>query len=388
MKQNRNLTPTQVLNLNKVYEDSQATLNEFLVNELPINIFLVNSEGYICWANKKLLDYINASTVGDVIGVHISQWGQYRWAAIQRVLETKEETTVEETYDGMVFSTVRKPVMQNETLIGVLGLAMDITQQKQAEQAKQAFLQNMAHDLRTPLAGIIGLASLQAIGDASTPEEVKDYGRMIHGAGEQLLELLNAVVNVIDTEHMTDSVKAEPLHLPELAKELYVLMEPSVQSKGLRFQIKLNDNLPTVLSDSIKLKRILLNLLSNAVKFTKRGKISLAVKLLSIRNKQATIEICISDTGIGIEEDKLEKIFDRFYRAHPSYSSPYSGYGIGLYLVKTALKLLGGKIKVSSKKGKGTCFTLQLRFLLSNEEANLKHTSSFHSKSNRQDARA
>lgn len=285
-----------------------------------------------------------------------------------QVMETKKEYSVEEAVNDStgketIFFSRKLPLYDPITnkVIGVLGTSLNITKQKQAHIAKEAFLQNMAHDIRTPLAGIIGLAQLQEMGLGSL-EESKEYGQMIYGAGNQLLELLNAVVNLIDTEHMSDSVKAEPLDLSGLARELYALMEPSIYTKGLKFQLKLNQNLPLVISDRIKLKRALLNILSNAVKFTKKGEVSLSIKLLDIENNHANIEIRISDTGIGIAKENLNKIYDRFYRAYPSYLAEYDGHGIGLYLVKEILAVLSGEIKVSSEEGKGTCFTLHFKF--------------------------
>lgn len=349
-------------NLEEIFKASQETLNQFLITQLPINIFLVNTEGYVCWANKNLLNYVNINSLEDVIGMHISHWDKCRWDAIQEVLKTKQESIVEEFYNGTFFSSVRKPVIQNGKLIGVLGLSIDITEKKQSEIAKQKFIMNMAHDLRTPLAGIIGLANIQA--DQGTNAQERQYGLWILTAGEQLLELLNAVLKVIDTEQMIDSIKAEPIHLTQLAKELQTLMQPSIEAKKLAFELKLDTHLPTVISDQIKLKRLLLNLLSNAVKFTKEGKVSLEMDLLSLEENQAKIEIRVTDTGIGIEKDKINKIFDRFYRAHPSYKAEYAGYGIGLFLVKQALELLSGEIKVSSVEGKGSCFTLEFNFPL------------------------
>ncbi|MGB8806674.1 MAG: ATP-binding protein, partial [Candidatus Rickettsiella isopodorum] len=229
-----------------------------------------------------------------------------------------------------------------------------------ANIAKTEFIMNMSHDLRTPLAGIIGLSSLQA--DDATSAQEQQYGEWIHSAGEQLLELLNSVIEVTAAEHQIESVKKENINLQQFAEELRALMQPAIVSKGLEFQIKMDSNLPIVITDRIKLKRIILNLLSNAVKFTKQGKISLEIKGLMIKNDEAKIEILIADTGIGIAKDKIDKIFGRFYRAHPSYKAEYAGYGIGLFLVKKATKLLGGKIKVSSEEGKGSCFSLEFIF--------------------------
>jgi signal transduction histidine kinase len=174
--------------------------------------------------------------------------------------------------------------------------------------------------------------------------------------------LLNSVIEVTATEHQIEPIKKEIIDLIQLAKELKTLMQPSLQSKGLQFQAKIDSALPTIISDRIKLKRLLLNLLGNAVKFTEQGGISLEIKQISLENDQTNLEMCVTDTGIGIAKDKLDKIFDRFYRVYPSYQAEYKGYGIGLYLVKKTAELLDGEIKVSSEEGVGSRFTLRFTF--------------------------
>lgn len=267
----------------------------------------------------------------------------------------------------------------NEQIVGILGVYVDITEKKKAEKiiiqakiaaeaankAKTEFIMNMSHDIRTPLSGILGLSSIQANEGAS--EEDRKLGKWVHGAGEQLLELLNSVIEVTAAEYPLGRIKKEKIDLVKLAEELETLMQPTIQSKKLIFQLKFDPYLPIIISDKIKLKTILLNLLSNAIKFTKKGNINFEINLLAITSEHAKIEIRITDTGIGIAKDKLNKIFERFYRAHPSYKAEYAGYGIGLFLVKQALELLSGEIKVSSVEGKGSCFTLEFNFPLAEE---------------------
>lgn len=242
-------------------------------------------------------------------------------------------------------------------------LLINFTKEKAeaANNTKTEFIRNISHDLRTPLSGIIGLSQLQAKEGASIQE--KEYGQWIYGAAQQLLEMLNSVVEAAVIEDPLELIKKDRFDLIQIAKELHALMQASILSKKLTFQLKL-DALPLIISDRIKLKRILLNLLSNAVKFTKKGTISLEINLLSIKDNQAKISMKVSDTGIGISKDKQEKIFDRFYRVHPSYLAEYSGYGLGLYLVKKSTEALGGTINVSSIEGEGSCFSLKFNFAL------------------------
>jgi two-component system aerobic respiration control sensor histidine kinase ArcB len=358
---------------------SKKNYFDHLLSLTPSSVYWKDLNGVYLGCNLSMLDMIGLSTAEEAIGKtdYDLPWKDFADTLHkndQKVIQSGKLLHFEETGmlgNGRIITVIsnKMPLVDpSGKMLGTIGSSIDISAIKQAERAKQEFLQNMAHDLRTPLAGIIGLASLQASGDTCTPEEIKDYGQMIHGAGEQLLELLNAVIQVIDTEHMIDPVKATSFCLSELAQELQVLMEPATYSKGLQFKLKFDTKLPIVISDRIKLKRILLNLLSNAVKFTKQGEINLTIKLLSIENSRAKVEMQVADTGIGIAKDKIDKIFDHFYRAHPPHRAEYSGYGIGLYLVKTTLELLAGTIAVSSKEGNGTCFTLQFNFPLSYEE--------------------
>jgi PAS domain S-box-containing protein len=367
----------KILHYIKGFKMPKITTYENLLNivaKAPGHFYWKDINGVYQGSNDAQAIFLGYKSGKDLIGktdfdLPWKEQAGYLQQIDRQVMETQKEFSIEEmvnSYDGVktIFFSRKSPLYDPKTkkVIGIIGSSLDITASKKAEIAKQEFLMNMAHDLRTPLSGIIGLASIQA--DQGTNGQEKQYGHWILGAGEQLLELLNAVLKVIDTEQMADSIKAEPTHLPQLAKELQVLMQPAIEAKKLEFELKLDDRLPTIISDEIKLKRLLLNLLSNAVKFTKKGKVSLEINLISIEEDRAKIEISITDTGIGIPKDDLDKIFDRFYRAHPSYEAEYTGYGIGLYLVKKAIDLLSGKIKVSSEEGKGSCFVLEFVFPL------------------------
>lgn len=346
----------------------EVNITENLINLLPGNVFVVNEQGYLLWGNQRILDTLHLKSLDEYIGKHIGYWDSYSWECCQAIIESGKELIAEESYQGRYYMTNRKPLFSiNGKIVAILGTALDITEQKQAQIAKQEFLMNMAHDLRTPLTGIIGLSSIQV--QDGTDIQDRQYGHWIFNAAEQLLELLNAVMLVTAAEHKSENLAKDIIDLHQLADELEALMKPAVIDKKLEFELKLTNHLPKVITDRLKLKRIVLNLLSNAVKFTKQGKIKLEIKLLGIEQNQAKIKILISDTGVGIPEDKLDKIFDRFYRAHPSYQTEYKGYGMGLFLVKKAVKLLNGEINVSSKEGKGSCFAVTFIFPLAKEQS-------------------
>ena len=373
------------------YIDNLINYFTNIIYSMPNNVYWLDKNCVLRGGNDNLAKQLNLKSGAELVGLTYEQMAQaanlptqafepFRTTEVE-VMKTgvpsidKEEPPIEA--DGKIFYYLsNKTPLRNRKgeIIGVVGISTDITKLKETESALQIalgkaeaaskakieFIMNMSHDLRTPLAGIISLSSLQAE-DASSARD-QQYGEWIQSAGERLLELLNSVIEVTAAEHQIESVKKENINLQQFADELQALMQPAVVAKGLEFQINLGSLLPIVVTDRIKLKRIILNILSNAVKFTKQGKISLEINALMTKKDKAKIEILIADTGIGIAKDKIDKIFDRFYRAHPSYKAEYAGYGIGLFLVKKATKLLGGKIKVASEEGKGSCFSLEFIF--------------------------
>ncbi len=377
-----------------------SMLLEDIIFNLPGLIYWKNKQHQYIGFNKNVVELsrLSRTSLYGKTDLEIN-WGEKEAKVFQKedkeVMETgiikiTENSLPIKRADGahIVVRTEKNRLYDREgNIIGMLGVALDITDKKifeqkliiakekaeAANQAKTEFIMNMSHDLRTPLAGIIGLAGIQADKKMELPEQ-QQYGQMIQGAGEQLLELLNSVIEVTAAEHQIQPPKKEPINLIQLAKELQTLMQPSLQSKGLQFQVKIDPTLPTIISDRIKLKRLLLNLLSNAVKFTRQGEIDLKINLFSIENDQAKVKMQIADTGIGIAKDKLDKIFDRFYRVHPSYQGGYQGYGIGLYLVKKIVEQLNGEIKVASEEGKGSCFTLDFNFSLAGKDADENKT--------------
>lgn len=397
------------------------TDQKFLEKDIPISSMLLediiyNLPGLIYWKNKQhqyvgfnknvveLSGFSRESLYGKT-DLEIN-WGKKEAKVFQQedkevmdtgIVKITENALPLKRADGsyLVVRTEKNRLYDREgNIVGMLGVALDVTDKKIFEQrliiekeraelankAKTKFVMDMSHDLRTPLVGIIGLASIQADGKMD-PQEQQHYGEMIHSASEQLLELLNSVIEVTAAEHPIEPIKKQTVDLIQLAQELKTLLQPSLQSKRVQFQLKMDPALPLIISDRIKLKRLLLNLLSNAVKFTQQGEICLEINQISIENNQANIEIRVLDTGIGISKDKLDKIFDRFYRAHPSYQAEYKGYGIGLYLVKKTVERLNGEIKVASEEDKGSCFTLNFNFSLAEEDPDKNNTVLSESKS-------
>lgn len=259
---------------------------------------------------------------------------------------------------------------------GVSGIAVDITQQKKqyeelykakeeadtANRAKDEFIRNMSHDIRTPLSGIIGISSIleQTLNSA----DEKDYAHMINVSGEQLLTLLNSVLDIIASgSHKENELNLSKFNIQELIQGITDLELPTIKFKNLALKINLAADLPQKIeSDFTKLHRILLNLLGNAVKFTEKGGIEIEVKRRKGPRKQHFLEFYIKDTGKGIKAEDQKKVFKKFYRGSSSYQGLYAGHGVGLHIVKKYIHLLKGKVNIESRLRKGTTFLVTIPF--------------------------
>ncbi|MCL9684503.1 PAS domain-containing hybrid sensor histidine kinase/response regulator [Legionella maioricensis] len=262
---------------------------------------------------------------------------------------------------------------------GVTGIAIDVTEQKKQEEelriakviaekanhAKDEFIQNMSHDIRTPLIGIIGMAAL--LEQEVQKGQEKDYAQMIQMSGEQLLGLFNSILDIVSTGNSREQViEAQSFDLHELLKGICELELPTIKVKKLELHLTIDASVPQwIITDSVKLHRIILNLLSNAIKFTKEGSIKINMVGRAMEDKEhIELEVRISDSGIGIPEEEQDMIFDRFYRVTPSSKGLYKGHGVGLHIVQKYVELLKGTISFESDQKKGTEFTIKIPVLI------------------------
>ncbi len=272
-----------------------------------------------------------------------------------------------------------------EKIIGIIGNATDITERKAMEKelkealeaaeasdrAKTDFIQNMSHDVKTPLAGIISMA--HRIGtQLEEPDALEDNYenvQMIKNSGKQLIEFFMNCLEMgrIETEGV--ALSNENFNPQTITDQLVEMLTPSMKQKGLGFYSTYDPAIPEMVYASAPgFYRIILNLLGNAIKFTEEGSISMDILLQKTRDEDTgkeKEELCLKvrDTGMGIPQEKIASIFERFTRLTPSYEGKFEGHGIGLYIVHKFVTLMGGKIDVDSEVGKGSCFTITFPFL-------------------------
>ncbi|MBF0625302.1 MAG: response regulator [Magnetococcales bacterium] len=259
--------------------------------------------------------------------------------------------------------------------IGAMAMAADVFKEKAHELAnasryKSEFLANMSHELRTPLNSMLILSRLLAANEREnlTAEQVES-ARVIHDSGTDLLRLINDILDLSKIEAGRMDILPETRALDPLRGSIERLFGPVASSKGLEFQFMIHKGIPDALcTDWAAVEQILRNFLSNAFKFTSRGRISVDVHLPrrglvffdSRLTSANTVAFTVRDTGIGIPEDKRERIFEAFRQADGTTSRQYGGTGLGLSICRKFAELLGGEIQLESQVGEGSAFTLYL----------------------------
>lgn len=233
-----------------------------------------------------------------------------------------------------------------------------------ANRAKTAFLNNMSHDIRTPMNAIIGFTSLAAT-HMDNREQVQDYLAKIATSSNHLLSLINDVLDMSRIESGKVKIEEKEVSLPEIMHDLKTIVQADITSRQLEFYIDTADVVNEhILCDRLRLNQVLLNLLSNAMKFTKPGGI-VGVRILQKGNAAAgyaSYEIQVKDTGIGMSPEFLEHVFEPFERERTSTVSGIQGTGLGMAITKNIVDMMNGTISVASEVGKGTTFTVSLQF--------------------------
>ncbi|MDQ8039978.1 MAG: ATP-binding protein [Rickettsiella sp.] len=264
---------------------------------------------------------------------------------------------------------------ENQKVIGILGVYIDITDKKQAlilakekaevaNQAKTEFLENMRHDIRTPLTGIVGCAQLIRM-QADDPKKVLEYADDLVQSSDALLQFLNKILESIQVASGEIPLLKKKFDLHQTLEEVVRLNKPQAVIKNLSLHFDYDKTIPNYLmGDPIRVQRILLELVTNALKFTDEGEIKVIARLMKnkLRLDQVIVKLSVSDTGMGIPLSKHNEVYTRFKRLTPSYKGIYPGTGLGLSVVKQFIDDLGGEIHLISKPNQGSTFTCLIPF--------------------------
>jgi two-component system aerobic respiration control sensor histidine kinase ArcB len=352
-----------------------------MIEHMPCNVYWMDKNLKHIGCNQNILKMINVSKEQYIGSTYddLSKWGKWPEGLADsfkgddlEVLRTgKPKLNVEEPgfinlYGRMVYHlTSRVPLFDTSgRVVGVAGISTDITSIKDALQSAEAsrqrqadFIANMSHDIKTPITGIIGL--LREMHRESVSASQKRLIESIVDTTSELLSLLNDGIEAIQIRSGKLRLSNAPFNFRQLIEKNERLVRPGVLLKNLSIDCDYPKTVPDCfVADENFLNRILVNLLGNAVKFTVAGRISIKVRAKELTKETYLLEIAVSDTGIGIPDDKKEAIFEEFTRLNPSHLGKYDGHGLGLYTVKNYLQEIGGTITVDSQLGMGSTFTV------------------------------
>ncbi|MEW9797140.1 aerobic respiration two-component sensor histidine kinase ArcB [Alteromonas sp. CYL-A6] len=371
---------------NKSEQEEQArrlsTLLRSIIDASPDLIYYRNEEGRFAGCNRTA-ELMTGKTEKELMGltpsdVYEEDLARQIVASDHEVLESNASITEElwlRFADGRrrYFEMKRVPFFDNNgKRLGLLSFGRDMTERKQAENAaakastdKTRFIATISHELRTPLNGIVGLSRM--LRDSDLTEEQFNWVSTIYASAITLGNIFNDIIDLdkLDRDKLELSLKT--VSLRDFTEELSSIIDLLARDKALELKTTIIDPLPELVEvDGTRLRQILWNILFNAVKFTQKGHVSLTVSASKPNNEMSMVKFVIEDTGVGIPESELDKIFAMYYQVdHPDHQSA-TGTGIGLAICKQMVELMKGDIHVSSEVGKGTRFEIDLPVHISN----------------------
>jgi PAS domain S-box-containing protein len=358
--------------------ESQVIFQASLLDQVRNAVIATDLEGRIIYWNH-FSEELYLWKADEVLGKSIAQTivPEGLLSLIKGVIEDimrygyRETELIVQRKDGSLFPASYVFNLLKDQLgrsMGFVGVSIDLTERKKVEQdlrlakeraesatkAKSVFLANMSHEIRTPMNAVIGLTGILL--NTNIDSEQRDYIETIRSSGDALLAVISDILDFSKIEGGMLDLENEPFDLQQCLDASVNMVSSAVAEKGLKLSSKIDPTVPRrLLGDLTRLKQILVNLLGNAVKFTETGNISVSVSSLP-KDEKYEIMFAVKDTGIGISNDRMSRLFQSFSQVDASTTRKYGGTGLGLAISRNLAELMGGRIWAESESGKGSVF--------------------------------
>jgi two-component system phosphate regulon sensor histidine kinase PhoR len=312
-----------------------------LMNPSLRKIFLVDIPVH----GRRAVEVVRNSVLSEMLGDLLA--GKERMISHELVITFPDERVIQ--VNGVAISTLNK-------IEGAVLVFHDITELRRLEKVRQDFVANVSHELRTPVSSIKGYAETLLSGAMDDKQALKEFLGTIHENSDRLVNLINDLLDLARIESGRMKIVPVAMGAAPVIQRCLNILEKTVQDKKLTVSMDMSMELPNILADDARFSQVVLNILDNAVKYTPEGG-SICVKAL-VRDKM--VQFDVTDTGIGIPEPDLPRIFERFYRVDKARSRDLGGTGLGLSIVKHIVLAHGGEVWASSQLGRGTTFSFTL----------------------------
>lgn len=375
-----------------ICRDNSKTINanrlQYLISNLGKGILVEDENHLVVLVNQQFCDLFNIPiTPEQMVGFNCLDALQQSLFLFKNSEEVKEdifgmmgkrEAVIGKEVqfaDGRILERDYVPIIIENTFKGQLWSYADVTQNRQlqralveaknkavhSERAKSAFLSNMSHEIRTPMNAVIGLSEQLSMTELN--EQQQYFVKNISDSANGLLGIINDILDMAKIEAGKMNIERGVVSLAEVSKSVENILKPKAEEKGLSLHTNFDDSISnSLIGDVVRIRQILMNILGNAIKFTTVGSIESKIEMLKNDEHEQLIQFICTDSGIGIAEDSLKKIFDEFYQENSSNTNGVTGSGLGLSITHQLVNMMGGRIWIESKKGIGTKVFIQIPF--------------------------